>query len=70
MSSTHQWFFLGAAVAAAAVGIISAIGMFVKDQYKHEQVRHKVERDFARMNEELAALKREMDRLKSRQKQK
>lgn len=70
MSTIQQWVFFGSAVVAAAVGIISLVSTLVQDKYKHEQSNERVDRDFARMNAEMTALKMELETIKSKRKKK
>lgn len=69
-SSQSPLFFLGAAVAAAAVGLITAVGMFINDRYKQEKLRHGMAQDIARMDQQMAAMKKELERLRNKEKQK
>lgn len=67
-TAQSPWFFLGAAVVAAAVGIISAAGMFMKDRYRQEKQRHGMVQDLQRLDQQMATMKRELDHLKGKQK--
>lgn len=61
-------FLLGAGV----FGIVCAATLYVVEQYRQEQDkrRHAMARDLARLNNELAVLRKELDVLLSQQKQK
>uniref|UniRef100_V5I9V0 Regulator of microtubule dynamics protein 1 n=1 Tax=Anoplophora glabripennis TaxID=217634 RepID=V5I9V0_ANOGL len=63
-SSFHA--FLGAAV----LGVLSAAGLYLVEHYRHEKCRHAMARDLARLDHELSQVKKELDQLLTKKKEK
>lgn len=64
--TANPWLLIGAAV----VGLISAAGMFVVEHVRQEKKRQAMSQDLARMDQQLSAMFRELETLRSLQKQK
>lgn len=58
--------FLGAGV----LGIVCAATLYVVEHYRQDRRRHAMAKDLARLDNELAVLRRELDKLMTQQKDK
>ncbi|KAJ8916674.1 hypothetical protein NQ315_000319 [Exocentrus adspersus] len=58
--------FLGAAM----LGVISAAGLYLVEHYRQEKTRHAMARDLARLDHELSVVKRELEQLTVKKKEK
>lgn len=61
---TNTLFFLGAAV----VGLVSAAGVYLIEQFRQERRRHVFTQDLARLDGQLTNLRKELDVLRQLQK--
>lgn len=64
--TANPWLFVGAAV----VGLVSAAGMFLVEHLRQEKKRQTMCQDLARMDQQLSIMFRELEALRSLQKQK
>jgi heme/copper-type cytochrome/quinol oxidase subunit 2 len=61
---------INAIIGAGVFGIVCAATLYVVEHYRQDRRRHAMAKDLARLNNELAVLRRELDSLLAQQKQK
>lgn len=64
-ANTNVWFFLGAAL----IGAVSAATVYLVEQFRQDERRHAMNRDLARLDGQLTTLKKELDALRTLQKE-
>lgn len=66
MSTNNPMLFLG----AAFIGIVSAAGVYIAEHIRQERKRQAMVQDLARLDQQMAGMKKELELLRQLQKEK